>query len=190
MKYNKMERLIAWFRYEKVISVLKKHQGGVMVDIGCGTDGTLLNNVEQYLSVGYGFDRDVPVDFINDGSKIKLNHIDDLHAGLDLADESADNVTLLAVFEHLEKPEVILAECHRILKPGGRLICTVPTWMAKPILEFMAFKLKVIDVDSIEDHKRYYSKKQLREFAETKFTTEKCQYFELGVNCFGVFVKD
>lgn len=38
----------------------------------------------------------------------------------------ADGVLLLDVLEHLPKPEACLAEIHRVLKPGGRLVVQVP----------------------------------------------------------------
>lgn len=37
-----------------------------------------------------------------------------------------DNVLLCEVLEHLEKPENVLKECCRVLKPGGKLIISVP----------------------------------------------------------------
>jgi len=39
---------------------------------------------------------------------------------------SADVVILSNVLEHLNRPELVLAECHRVLKEGGELLLTVP----------------------------------------------------------------
>ena len=66
---------------------------------------------------------------------------------------------MLAVLEHLSYPEDILKEIHRVLKKDGRLIITVPSKIAKPILEFLSYKMNVIDRLEIEDHKKYYNKK-------------------------------
>lgn len=41
-------------------------------------------------------------------------------------DETFDVVLIADVLEHLEKPEVTLAEALRILKKGGRLVATIP----------------------------------------------------------------
>ena len=51
----------------------------------------------------------------------------DADAGaLPLPDDAADAVTMLDVLEHLEDPEGALAELHRVLKPGGTLVLSVP----------------------------------------------------------------
>jgi len=45
---------------------------------------------------------------------------------LPIADSCADAVLLLDVIEHLAKPEHALAEAHRVLRPGGAVIVSVP----------------------------------------------------------------
>lgn len=47
-------------------------------------------------------------------------------ACLPLQDGSADTVLLLDVLEHLRHPQAALAECARVLRPGGRLLLAVP----------------------------------------------------------------
>lgn len=58
-----------------------------------------------------------------------------------LDDNSVDIITSMAIIEHLNCPEQYLKEVHRILKPDGTLIMTVPSVYAKPVLEFLAYKL-------------------------------------------------
>jgi len=41
-------------------------------------------------------------------------------------DDSFDLIVNIAVMEHTRAPHAIAAECHRVLKPGGRLYCAVP----------------------------------------------------------------
>jgi SAM-dependent methyltransferase len=42
------------------------------------------------------------------------------------ADNSFDLIINVAVMEHTAAPHVIAAECHRVLKPGGRIYCAIP----------------------------------------------------------------
>jgi SAM-dependent methyltransferase len=51
----------------------------------------------------------------------------DADAGeLPVADSSTDAVLLLDVIEHVAAPERVLAEAHRVLRPGGTIIVSVP----------------------------------------------------------------
>lgn len=43
-----------------------------------------------------------------------------------VSDDTFDTVILAEVLEHLENPERVLQECHRITKKGGQLIATMP----------------------------------------------------------------
>jgi hypothetical protein len=38
---------------------------------------------------------------------------------------------------------------------------TIPSVYSKPVLEFLAYKLKIISKDEILDHKQYYDKSKL-----------------------------
>ena len=48
-----------------------------------------------------------------------------------------------------------------MLKPGGLLVLTVPSWRAKPVLEFLSFRLGIVSRAEIEDHKRYFDRRDL-----------------------------
>ncbi|MBT8137110.1 MAG: class I SAM-dependent methyltransferase [Gammaproteobacteria bacterium] len=52
--------------------------------------------------------------------------IADVNDGLPFADASYDLVWCSEVIEHLQSPEQFVAECERVLKPGGKLILTTP----------------------------------------------------------------
>jgi 2-polyprenyl-3-methyl-5-hydroxy-6-metoxy-1,4-benzoquinol methylase len=94
------------------------------------------------------------------------------------------------VLEHLENPERVLSECNRILKKDGKIIITTPAPVSKPILEFLSFKLHIVNPVEIKDHKHYFPKLEL------KLIMEKCCFanvhvksFEFGLNNFAVGYK-
>jgi SAM-dependent methyltransferase len=73
-----------------------------------------------------------------------------------MADASVDLVLLISVLEHLDNPAEVLAQCFRVLKPGGRILINVPTWRGRWFLEFAAFRLGLCPAEEIDDHKTYY----------------------------------
>ena len=102
---------------------------------------------------------------------------------LPLPDGSVDVVSCLAVIEHVEHPDLLAAEAHRILKPGGVLVVTTPSSQAKPILELLSVRLRLIDPAEILDHKRYYRPDTLRaELTRAGFVDIDVTRFELGLN--------
>lgn len=110
---------------------------------------------------------------------------------LPFKDSEFDVVCLLAVLEHLNYPFDMMQEIARVLKPKGVAILTVPSHLAKPVLEFLSFKLKIVSEDEIADHKRYYNKKDLLSLSANLNTLKlaKHKYFQCGMNNFALFEK-
>lgn len=97
-----------------------------------------------------------------------------------------DTIVSLAVIEHIEIDEVfkIFNKFKQILNEEGRIFITTPTKMAKPVLEIWAF-LGIVDKKNIEEHKHYWSKKELFDLAvKTGFTVKKYKKFQIGFNQF------
>lgn len=111
---------------------------------------------------------------------------------LPFEDESFEVVTLLAVLEHLNYPLECLHEISRVLKPNGICLLTVPNHLAKPVLEFLAYKLKIVSEAEIRDHKRYYNKQDLLDLLDQTphLNLKKHHYFQCGMNNFTLIIKD
>src|ERR1039457_6787153 len=79
----------------------------------------------------------------------------------ELHSNAFDALLFISVLEHVRNPAECLSHCHRVLKAGGRLLVNVPTWYAKPVLELSAFKFGTSPACEMDDHKMYYSKRDL-----------------------------
>lgn len=178
-----LEPLLRKLRIRRVLPYIREHRDCRLLDIGCGWDARFLKAIEPYIGSGVGVDFKAPE--IAAG-KLRTERLT-LQDHLPYAEASFDLVTMLAVLEHLEQPEAILREIHRVLRPGGQLVLTVPSKAAKPVLEFLAFRLGIVSRDEIADHKVYYNRKSLKElFNLTGFSLRRHRYFQLGMNNFCV----
>jgi SAM-dependent methyltransferase len=96
----------------------------VLVDVGCG-GGKMLRTIKDHhrrvtllgcdVKEPTGVDRD----FV-------FSPVDSSTGRLPYADASIDVALVFDVLEHVERPEVMLGEIKRILRPGGRLLAFVP----------------------------------------------------------------
>jgi ubiquinone/menaquinone biosynthesis C-methylase UbiE len=115
---------------DEVETAMRKAAGkgpfGLMVDVGVGT-GRMLEVFADKVKKGVG------VDINHSMLNVARNHLQ--KAGLDqcsvrqadvgalpFEDASADLVTVHQVLHYLEDPALAVAECGRVLKPGGNLL--------------------------------------------------------------------
>jgi len=179
-----LEKFLQLLRFRKIFPYVSKKSK--VLDIGCGYNGALLSLVSSRISEGMGIDISVSKNII--ANNIKL--ISQRNAKL--PKNYFDLVTCLAVVEHLENPRILLTKAFDALKKKGKLILTTPTPIAKPILEFLAFKLKIISKQEIEDHKKYYNKMKLKDLLIScgfKRKGIEIKSFVFGLNTFAVAKK-
>lgn len=99
-----------------------------VLDIGCGTGSFLRGGMAREVEV-IGIDIDIgALDHANSFGDVAL--VDLQNGTLPFADASFDGVVAKDVLEHLCRPESVVSELHRVLRPGGRAVVSVP--MAKP----------------------------------------------------------
>ncbi len=108
------------FRAKRVERLIP--QGGAVLDVGCGR-GVFLDILAKKGFRCLGTERSAPA-AQNASKRIKVM-VGDIE-NLALPAESFDLVTFWQVLEHLNNPKAAIAETHRILKSGGRMLLQVP----------------------------------------------------------------
>jgi SAM-dependent methyltransferase len=104
----------------RVIKRFARDMHGDILDLGCGSKPyeSLFVNANTYIGVDVessGHDhKDSKVDYYYDGSSLPF------------PDHSFDGVVSFEVFEHIFNIEQVLGEIHRVLKPNGRLLLSIP----------------------------------------------------------------
>ncbi len=97
-----------------------------LLDVGCGA-GNMIHHLSRYGQVK-GVEIDPRPVAVARGRGYDVEQ-GDAAQGLTYADGSFDVVTALDVIEHNQDDLGILREMHRVLKPGGLAIITVPAFM-------------------------------------------------------------
>lgn len=96
---------------------------GHLLDIGCGT-GTMLKRMADlgWQVQGLDFAPKAVEVARSQGLNVRLGSLEEQC----FDDESFDAVVMSHVIEHVVDPHALLANCKRILKPGGQLISITP----------------------------------------------------------------
>lgn len=100
-------------------TVSPSFSGGTIVDIGCG--------IKPYKDL-FDCDKYYGVEIKGGGHEDCFKHCDIFYDGneVPLLDSSADFALSTQVLEHTVSPELYLSEVNRVLKPGGRVLLSIP----------------------------------------------------------------
>lgn len=104
-------------RFRHTRRCIAAHAAGRVLDVGCGHmpfRSDVLLHAETY----EGFD----VERRTEG----VEHVGDVQDMEGIPDEAYDTVLCLEVLEHVPRPDRAVRELTRVLRPGGRLILSVP----------------------------------------------------------------
>ena len=111
-KFWSRSRLADLEFYKKELAETKPES--IFLDVGAGT-GLFREVFSKFRYIGLDL---YPYDVVT--------LVADIRTELPLADNTCDIVMLSNVIEHTPTPQILLNECYRVLKPGGRLIGSVP----------------------------------------------------------------
>jgi ubiquinone/menaquinone biosynthesis C-methylase UbiE len=114
-------------RLKLVSALLKRHQPGVVLDVGSGP-----GLIGDYL-------RPLGFRYVGADASVGMAHECRRRGGTDMgrlstaasaetlpfADTVFDAVTILGSLEYMEAPESALSECRRVLRPGGTLVVSL-----------------------------------------------------------------
>ncbi len=99
-----------------------------------------------------------------------------------------DVVVLLATLEHIPDKAPLARECFRLLRPGGRVLITVPSLQVDHLIELLR-RLRLVDGMSLEEHHGFDPQTTPQIFVPYGFVLERWQRFQLGLNHLFVFRK-
>lgn len=107
-----------------------------------------------------------------------------------LDDNSFDTISMLAVLEHVPANDLTacVAECYRVLKPGGRVIITVPSTWVDSILRLLVW-LRLVDGMCFHEHYGFQPDQVYQLFHPPQFILLCHRRFQLGLNNLFVFEK-
>lgn len=190
-----MEKWARLYRFKEADSWMRQmlrhtRREATLIDFGCGPDAIYY----KYLSVAFptlikrlhyiGLDPLLATSSTNPQFELIKSKFETANLK-----HKADMITMFAVLEHVDDPAQLLSRALTVLNPGGVLIATTPSWLAKPVLEFTSDVLGVISTREIHEHKQYFNHKLAMDVMKQATKGEPGfdihhHYFELGLNNF------
>jgi len=156
-EYSRHERSHWWFRWRfNLIRTLvmngKTDKRTRLLDAGCGT-GSMVQHLKDLCEA-------VGIDVAAQAVSIAAGHgVSGIVRGsldrMPFDSATFDTVLVLDVLEHIQDDAAILRNLHAVLRPGGRLILTVP-----------AFRFLWSEHDDVNHHKRRYTTAEVQRLIE------------------------
>jgi 2-polyprenyl-3-methyl-5-hydroxy-6-metoxy-1,4-benzoquinol methylase len=181
MKFT--DRVLQNWRIAKV----RKHiaPGAKILDIG-SVDGVLFQRLGALVGAGsLGIDPTLKAPLTVNGFPLQPGFFpQDMPASTGVFDV----ITMLAVLEHFPESayEALRSGCRQYLRPGGKLLITVPSAQVDVILKWLTF-FRLIDGMSLEEHHGYAVGDTAKIFPPPDFQLVSHKPFQLGLNHVFVF---
>ncbi len=138
-----------WFQAQVKIALEMLPSGrGLILDLGCAAGA----EIQAFLNLGF---RVVGIDYSSQmlrfarqryGTSDGVNLCRADAEALPFSSGSFDHVVCLGVFEYLSTYDLCLDEIHRVLRPGGRVIISVPSRVSLDRISHGFFRLVAIPI--------------------------------------------
>jgi len=171
-----LEKFLNKLRTKKIIDYVRSKK---VLDFGCGQNAWTAQFLEKYCKEIVGIDQSIDKNVAIIGNIPVHNSLSAIQK------KKFDVITMLAVIEHIKPIEFreLLSEFRNYTTEQSIIVATIPTVKARPILEFLSYKLRLIDRSQITDHKAYYDDLWINEMLyQTSWRVEKYQTFQFGLN--------
>jgi len=151
-------------------------RGAKVLDVGCH-QGEFLRSLGEHIGPSVGLD---PLARPTETPLCRLIP-EVLRVPAPFDDESFDAVVMLATLEHIRDKDPLARECYRLLRPGGRVIITVPSGLVDGIVHALCV-LRLADGMSLEEHHGFDPRTTPEIFGRHGFELERWRRFQLGLN--------
>jgi len=176
-----LERFLARQRTKRVRRYAK---GRTVLDFGCGANAWAARELRPLCQRIEGVEPTVEPGEVH-GVRV-VNSLEQLQR------RDYELVLALAVFEHLHPSDLqqVLHQLSACTVSQGQVVGTVPTPLARPVLELLSYRLGLIDPTQIRDHKVYYDDLWITEMlSTTPWQLQHYRTFQLGMNSLFVLTK-
>ena len=179
-----LEKLLNRLRTRKI----KKYISGKHVlDFGCGQSAWTARSLTGDCASIVGVDESLDLEESQVDGITLFKHLDSLR------NQTFDVILMLAVIEHIRPFDFrdLLNEFLNVTDDQGVIVATIPTTKSRPVLEFLSYKLGLIDPSQIRDHKVYYDDLWLNEIlADTAWKLSFYKTFQFGLNSLVVLSRE
>lgn len=162
--YDKIKFALVLRSLKKIFPPHLDASNAVLLDVGCGYDARILQNMLPWISKGIGLDFEV-AENLKRHERLSFLEGDLTDTLKNIPQETVDVIVFLSILEHLEDPVSILSDARRLLRMNGRIFFCSPTWFGKWVLERIISN-KLLDPygetpKQYNSHKMYYDPRDM-----------------------------
>ena len=117
---------LRWLQWPALQALLDLQGGNIVLDLGAGPMSYSIRLARHAGVRVIALDWDISVDAAVLAARHNISALRGDGQALPLADGSVDRVLMSSLMHMVPKPDRLLAECRRVLKPGGHLVLSVP----------------------------------------------------------------